>query len=184
MAGHDLEVLGVGVVVRIAERVDVPLRPADRAGRLLEHRDAIRGIHEALRALLDVGIAAARQHQRQPAGIELQARRHEDVGVLDRFHQAGLRRDEVRVGVPRAQALRRDVLPADEPGDRSEVAQGRGDFQISERGHARQEAEDRYPEASNQRLHAILPKFVVQVLARSMMRRFSTREPGGIRSCS
>src|SRR5712664_1577547 len=102
MTGDDLEVFWIGVVMGIAERVNVPLGPADRARRFLEDVDTLRSIHEPLCARLDPGVATSRQDQRQPAAVQLQARRHKYVGVLNGLHQAWLRRNEMGVLVPPA----------------------------------------------------------------------------------
>jgi len=153
MVGDHFQGLGIEVVVRIAERVDVALGAIHRARGFLEHVDAFRCVHEPGRALLNLGIPTARQHQRQPAAVELEPDRDEHVGVLNRLHQARLRRDEVRVLVPAAEALGGHVFSADMLRDRGEIGQRRGDLEVRERRRRREDGDQIHAQASDQQLH-------------------------------
>ena len=150
MIGHDLEVLGIEVVMGIPQGVDVTRGPADPGRGFLEHVDAFRGVHEPLGAGLDLRVSAPGKDQRQPATVELQADRHEHVGVLDGLHQAGFCRNEVRILVASAETLRCHVLSADELSDGGEVRQRRGDLEVGECGYGRQCAEPQGQRESNQ----------------------------------
>ena len=128
MISHDFQIFGVRIVMRIAQRVNIALRPTDGSNGFVQNLNAFGRVNETLGPRLNIGVAASRYHQRQPASVQFQSHRHKHIGVLNSFHQAGLGGYEMRVFVTFAQTDGGDMLAAHKFRHRSQIRQRSGYF--------------------------------------------------------
>jgi hypothetical protein len=125
-------------IVWVAAGVDVAHRAVDLLRGDLEAPHHGRAVQEAGGARHDLGVTRAHLEVGQPADLQLQASRQQQVGPRQRERQAGARVHEVRV--LRGQRQRRDgaAVPHDRARQRGQIGQG-GDHADLGRGQAGRE---------------------------------------------
>ena len=140
----------------VALRMHVAHRARDLPGRDLQDPDVGRCIEVAVRARLNLRVAAAVDERRQPADLQLAADDDEQVRAADLEDEARLRIDEVRVLVPLGEGDDRDLVAADLARQRGQIfgrgddAHGRGTTAAADRRERRREQHE-----SNEDSHVV-----------------------------
>ncbi len=110
--------------MRVAQRVHVPFRARDGAGRHVEDSGRRRGIEIALRSGLDLRVPALRDERREPADLEIAADDDQQVRLVQDQDEARLRLDEMRVLVALGQRRDLDLVAPHFLGDGRHVLSG------------------------------------------------------------
>ena len=96
-----------------------------------------RRVEIAVRARLDLRVAALLDQRRQPADLQLAADDDQQVGLLQLEDEARLGFDEVRILIAARDRLDGDAVAADLARNRREILGGRDDVQLALRARRR-----------------------------------------------
>src|SRR5439155_23226222 len=96
-ARDDLSILWIQPVMRVAQRVNIALRPGDLARRHFEDPGLERRIEIPIRADLDLSIATLLDERWQPPDLEVASDQNQDVGLLKFEDEARFCFHEVRI---------------------------------------------------------------------------------------